>query len=177
MATGVMNGLIPTPVAHTTMIFSHQQTKHVGSSKLPILRQNESSGAVELQGDFRKQPGQLFLRNGSSIERRGRSKHRSRVNVSAIDAAQPFDFESMRSQELEKSTPLKVGIVGFGNFGQFLAERIVKQGHTVLAHSRRDYSEKARALGVSFFRSVGCSRDDCSLESFSSSDKLAFCPN
>ncbi|KAL2641608.1 hypothetical protein R1flu_009195 [Riccia fluitans] len=70
----------------------------------------------------------------------------------AIDAAQGFDYESIRLQELEMRSKLKVGIVGFGNFGQFLAERIVKQGHIVLAHSRSDYHAAARKLGVTYFR-------------------------
>jgi hypothetical protein len=78
---------------------------------------------------------------------------KSAVEVSAIDAAQSFDYESKRLQELEKRNKLKVGIVGFGNFGQFLAERIIKQGHRVLAYSRTDYSEKAKKLGAAFFRS------------------------
>ena len=32
----------------------------------------------------------------------------------------------LRSQDV-----LKIGIVGFGNFGQFLAKRMVQQGHQV----------------------------------------------
>ncbi|KAF8388447.1 hypothetical protein HHK36_027119 [Tetracentron sinense] len=48
----------------------------------------------------------------------------------------------------EKSTKLKIAVVGFGNFGQFLAQTLVQQGHTILAHSR---SDAARKLGVSFF--------------------------
>ncbi|BBN01099.1 arogenate dehydrogenase (NADP+), plant [Marchantia polymorpha subsp. ruderalis] len=70
----------------------------------------------------------------------------------AIDAAQGFDYESIRLHELQMKNRLKVGIVGFGNFGQFLAQRIVKQGHTVLAHSRSDYGAIARKLGVTYFR-------------------------
>ncbi|KAF8086038.1 hypothetical protein N665_0636s0010 [Sinapis alba] len=46
---------------------------------------------------------------------------------------------------------LKIGIVGFGNFGQFLAKTMVKQGHTVLAYSRTDYTDAAAKLGVSYF--------------------------
>lgn len=46
---------------------------------------------------------------------------------------------------------LKIAIIGFGNFGQFLAKTIVRQGHTVLAHSRSDHSDAARKLGISFF--------------------------
>ena len=44
------------------------------------------------------------------------------------------------------------GTVGFGNFGQFLAERLARQGHEVLATSCTDYAEAATALGVRFFR-------------------------
>lgn len=88
--------------------------------------------------------------SGCSVWGRG---WKSAVEVSAIDAAQSFDYESKRLQELEKRNKLKVGIVGFGNFGQFLAERIIKQGHRVLAYSRTDYSEKAKKLGAAFFRS------------------------
>lgn len=122
----------------------------VASWRLPLLRQYAGSMAVDLRGQFRQPPSQL-LAGTFRVEGR-RLQQRSAVDVSAIDAAQPFDYESKRSQELEKSSKLKVGIVGFGNFGQFLAERILKQGHRVLAHSRRDYSEKARELGVAFFR-------------------------
>ena len=42
----------------------------------------------------------------------------------------------------------RVGILGFGNFGQFLAERMVKTGCTVIAHSRTNYSKLAGEMGV-----------------------------
>ncbi|XVF70063.1 hypothetical protein PTKIN_Ptkin11bG0131300 [Pterospermum kingtungense] len=45
----------------------------------------------------------------------------------------------------------KIAIIGFGNFGQFLTKTLVSQGHTVLVHSRPEYSHKAKKLGVSFF--------------------------
>ncbi|KAL5539441.1 hypothetical protein UlMin_044979 [Ulmus minor] len=49
------------------------------------------------------------------------------------------------------SNPLKIAIISFGNFGQFLARAFVRQGHTVLAHSRSDYSLVAQKLGVAYF--------------------------
>nr|DAD18467.1 TPA_asm: hypothetical protein HUJ06_019930 [Nelumbo nucifera] len=55
------------------------------------------------------------------------------------------------NDRLEKSTKLKIAIIGFGNFGQFLAKTLVRQGHTVLAHSRSNYLAVARELGVSSF--------------------------
>ncbi|KAL4293125.1 Arogenate dehydrogenase 1 [Arachis hypogaea] len=58
---------------------------------------------------------------------------------------------SNNSSPSDENTKLKIAIVGFGNFGQFLAKTIVSQGHEVLAYSRTDYSDVARELGVSYF--------------------------
>lgn len=56
------------------------------------------------------------------------------------------------SNQYAQSGRLKIAIVGFGNFGQFLAKAFVRQGHVVFAHSRTDYSHIANSLGVSFFQ-------------------------
>jgi hypothetical protein len=60
------------------------------------------------------------------------------LRVLALDAAMPFDFEHRARQQLRSQSaqqgnpnPLKVGIVGFGTFGQFLARRFVQAGHQV----------------------------------------------
>eukprot|EP01018_Ginkgo_biloba_P015771 Gb_38183 [translate_table: standard] len=47
---------------------------------------------------------------------------------------------------------LKIGIVGFGNFGQFLAKAMLKQGHSVIATSRSDYADICEQMGIAFFR-------------------------
>ncbi|PON79086.1 Prephenate dehydrogenase/arogenate dehydrogenase [Parasponia andersonii] len=52
------------------------------------------------------------------------------------------------------SANLKIGIVGFGPFAQFLAKTIIKQGHILSATSRTDYSDLCVNLGVSFFRNT-----------------------
>jgi len=103
----------------------------------------------------------------------------------ALDAAQTFDSESKRESDKEKKNAnkskageeattsfaspagergretedglcrLKIGIVGFGTFGQFLAKRFVSQGHAVLATSRSDkYLPVAEELGVEYFSNV-----------------------
>ncbi|KAL3331867.1 hypothetical protein AABB24_032472 [Solanum stoloniferum] len=77
---------------------------------------------------------------------------RRRLSIKAIDAAQPYDYEALVSNQYAQSGRLKIGIVGFGNFGQFLAKSFVSKGHLVLAHSRTDYSQIANSLGVSFFQ-------------------------
>ncbi|KAI4380063.1 hypothetical protein MLD38_006292 [Melastoma candidum] len=64
---------------------------------------------------------------------------------------QPIDPSFSISQQSTGRLPLKIAIVGFGNFGQFLAKTFVRHGHTVIAYSRTDYSGIAKKLGVSFF--------------------------
>ncbi|KAF9594699.1 hypothetical protein IFM89_034484 [Coptis chinensis] len=52
------------------------------------------------------------------------------------------------------SMKLKVGIVGFGPFAQFLAKTMIKQGHTLTATSRSDHSEICSQLGIKFFKDI-----------------------
>ncbi|KAJ8434991.1 hypothetical protein Cgig2_027834 [Carnegiea gigantea] len=68
-----------------------------------------------------------------------------------IFAGEGFNSASDDDGEKKTNYKMKVAIVGFGNFGQFLAREIVKQGHTVLAYSRSDYSRVAAEIGVQFF--------------------------
>uniref|UniRef100_A0A453S5P0 Prephenate/arogenate dehydrogenase domain-containing protein n=1 Tax=Aegilops tauschii subsp. strangulata TaxID=200361 RepID=A0A453S5P0_AEGTS len=58
---------------------------------------------------------------------------------------------SVSSTEAQDPSALRVGIIGFGNFGQFIARGIQRQGHAVLATSRSDYSEYCSAHGIRFF--------------------------
>ncbi|XP_038988925.1 arogenate dehydrogenase 2, chloroplastic-like isoform X2 [Phoenix dactylifera] len=50
--------------------------------------------------------------------------------------------------------PLKIAIIGFGPFAQFLAKTFVKQGHILTATSRSDYSLLCSQLGITFFRDM-----------------------
>ncbi len=43
-----------------------------------------------------------------------------------------------------QDAPLKIGIVGFGNFGQFLAKTFIARGHLVYGISRTDQSAAAK---------------------------------
>lgn len=51
---------------------------------------------------------------------------------------------------LTPSKRLAIGIVGFGNFGQFLAKEFVRQGHRVIGNSRRDYTKIAESIGCEY---------------------------
>ncbi|KAL6134121.1 hypothetical protein ACLB2K_066354 [Fragaria x ananassa] len=58
------------------------------------------------------------------------------------------------SEHYDNKSMLKIAIVGFGNFGQFLAKTIIRQGHKVLAYSRSDYYDVAQKMGVIYFSDV-----------------------
>eukprot|EP00884_Botryococcus_braunii_P014711 jgi/Botrbrau1/23240/Bobra.0041s0076.1 len=73
------------------------------------------------------------------------------LKVWSLDAAMPFDFEHRAQEHLAKKRQLKIGIVGFGTFGQFLGKRLVEAGHKVLATSRTPYYSKAAEMGVTFY--------------------------
>ncbi|KAE8700614.1 Arogenate dehydrogenase 1 [Hibiscus syriacus] len=73
------------------------------------------------------------------------------LQINCIDAAQPFDYESHLKNRYIQSTSLKIAIVGFGNFGQFLSKTFLRHHHTILAHSRTNYAGLANQLGISFY--------------------------
>ncbi|CAA2963648.1 arogenate dehydrogenase 2, chloroplastic-like [Olea europaea subsp. europaea] len=73
------------------------------------------------------------------------------LRIRAIDAAQPYDYEAYLVNRFAQSTKLKIAVIGFGNFGQFLAKAFIRQGHTVFAHSRSNYASIAQSLGAAFF--------------------------
>ncbi|ERN13893.1 arogenate dehydrogenase 2, chloroplastic [Amborella trichopoda] len=50
-----------------------------------------------------------------------------------------------------KEEGLRIGIVGFGNFGQFMAKALIRQGHSVLATSRSDYSQYCEKHGIEYY--------------------------
>ncbi|XP_078436011.1 arogenate dehydrogenase 1, chloroplastic-like [Wolffia australiana] len=52
----------------------------------------------------------------------------------------------------EQRGRLKIGIVGFGSFAQFLAAAMRRQGHSLFATSRSDYSLQCSQMGIIFLR-------------------------
>ncbi|KAF5186724.1 Arogenate dehydrogenase 2 protein, partial [Thalictrum thalictroides] len=62
--------------------------------------------------------------------------------------------DSISTIETTLEKPLKIGIIGFGNFGQFIAKALRRQGHGVLATSRSDYSDYCQQHGIEFFSNV-----------------------
>ncbi|KAM7253855.1 hypothetical protein ACFE04_031537 [Oxalis oulophora] len=76
---------------------------------------------------------------------------KTQLRIVSLDAAQSFDYETQLKSSYIKSSSLKIAIVGFGNFGQFLSKTFLSHNHTLLAYSRTDYSSIAQSLGVHFY--------------------------
>ncbi|VFQ82840.1 unnamed protein product [Cuscuta campestris] len=73
------------------------------------------------------------------------------TGIRTVDAAQHSGYKSQGSSIVKDSGKLRIAVIGFGNFGQFLAKTFVQQGHFVMAHSRSDYSRVARSIGAAFY--------------------------
>ena len=73
------------------------------------------------------------------------------LQIRAMEASLDYHFGTQLQTHIKTPTSLKIAIIGFDNFDQFLAKTFVSQGHTVLAHSRSNYSNTAAKLGISFF--------------------------
>lgn len=53
--------------------------------------------------------------------------------------------------EEEEVEPLKIGILGFNSYGQFLARRFMEKHRVSCLGSRQDYSREAKEIGVEYF--------------------------
>ncbi|GLJ37184.1 hypothetical protein SUGI_0754370 [Cryptomeria japonica] len=60
--------------------------------------------------------------------------------------------ESNAKSTQAQTIKLKIGMLGFGSFGQFLANTMIKQGHSIIATSRSDYTHICENMGIQFFR-------------------------
>jgi aspartate/methionine/tyrosine aminotransferase/prephenate dehydrogenase/prephenate dehydratase len=58
-----------------------------------------------------------------------------------------LEFDNINSSQINK---LKVGIIGFGRFGQFIGEQMVNYGFQVYATSRSNYTDESKKIGVTF---------------------------
>nr|DAD24857.1 TPA_asm: hypothetical protein HUJ06_026321 [Nelumbo nucifera] len=103
--------------------------------------------------------------NLSTVSYRSSSSNVSKLILRTLPLTRPHVLNHAHSSSSQPSVapsettstpedPLRIGIVGFGNFGQFIAKRLKRQGHIVLATSRSDYSEYCAESGIEFFRDI-----------------------
>ncbi|MFQ6642446.1 hypothetical protein Gotur_017401 [Gossypium turneri] len=112
----------------------------------------------ELFGRLHHVVRKQFFENGEKVKsvhdssyQNGAASAFSSNALRSQDVTIPYEFKGKILESVDDSSKLKVAIVGFGNFGQFLAKTLARQGHSVLAYSRTDYRDAAQKLWVSFF--------------------------
>ncbi|THU46758.1 hypothetical protein C4D60_Mb09t08260 [Musa balbisiana] len=96
------------------------------------------------------------------------------MSIQARDVDPVVDVGARPLKLLDRRTELKIAIVGFGNFGQFLARTFTAQGHELLAYSRTDHSATARSLG--FVSSMTSMNSASSTRTSSSSPRPSYPP-
>ncbi|KAG7353265.1 prephenate dehydratase [Nitzschia inconspicua] len=72
------------------------------------------------------------------------------LKTTVVDDPRDVSLLELPSDSDDGSTPLKIGILGFGSFGQFLAARM-SQKHRVSCLDKLDKTVMARNLGVDFY--------------------------
>ncbi|KAL5997895.1 hypothetical protein ACLOJK_008828 [Asimina triloba] len=83
----------------------------------------------------------------------------NKIRLKSIRSKHTHIFNQLDAPSIEPflavhEPPLTVGIVGFGNFGQFIAKGLRRQGYNVLATSRSDYSDYCKQHGIEYFRDI-----------------------
>ncbi|XP_011627086.1 arogenate dehydrogenase 1, chloroplastic [Amborella trichopoda] len=75
-------------------------------------------------------------------------------SLETLMAASLSSSPNSSSSSCSSPCSLRIGIVGFGAFGQFIAKTLVKQGHSLSAYSRSDYSLICSQMGITYFREI-----------------------
>lgn len=91
--------------------------------------------------------------DGTNFTRGRISRHLSLTSCSPTPSPSPPPEESSSKRVKHTGEGLAIGILGFGNFGQFLAKKFVSQNHSLSAWSRSAgrYHEAAQMLRVTLY--------------------------
>lgn len=140
------NNIIQTH-SSSSLLFNHHYYgffRHSTVSTRPLPRPRH-----QLLFSFRAQINDITITttNNASIPRKDNLTILQKISRSSLKIE-----ENTSSYFLSNSNKLKIAIIGFGNFGQFIAKAFIQQGHIVLAHSRTDYSLTAKSRNVNFFK-------------------------
>lgn len=127
-------------LAHTSQQQLDRALSHL-SELCPVVRilgsypclSTERDGPETCSSSWPAISGQIQINHNNTTQQQSQST--SSVNLSSIPT----------------SERLRIGIIGFGTFGQFLAKTYVKQGHIVSAQSRSNYYSIANAIGLSSY--------------------------
>nr|WGU11309.1 arogenate dehydrogenase 1 [Crinum x powellii] len=122
-------------MASTTFNVSPLNTKSIPKSSSPLVNLNKTRPNISFP--------RPFISNVHNVKF---SRADTMITTKNDDA-----FSTNSKAEVDQ---LKIAIIGFGNFGQFIAKGLRRQGHQVLATSRSDYSDYCKSNGMRFFRNM-----------------------
>ncbi|KAL5700493.1 prephenate dehydrogenase (NADP(+)) [Ranunculus cassubicifolius] len=112
---------------------------------------NSKSNLYQIQSEFPliaasvKTPQNMRSSKSKSIGMRSHTHISTHLDTPSTSSSSTYKQEKF---------PLKIGIIGLGAFGQFLAKAFQRQGHHVLGTSRSDYSEYCQQNGIEFFKQL-----------------------
>ncbi|KAK4342799.1 hypothetical protein RND71_038615 [Anisodus tanguticus] len=132
----------------SSLLFNHHSVFYdsIILSRSPPRLQNH------LFFSLRAQNNDLTTTSNNNASILSRDKNLTRLQTISRSSSFLKIEENTSSHSLSNSNKLKIAIIGFGNFGQFIAKAFIQQGHIVLAHSRTDYSLIAQSFNVNFFK-------------------------
>ena len=96
--------------------------------------------------DMHSTNGNSNNNGNSNIPKAGRLEELKQQEIELSRKLAAIRLEKLKAL---RSKPLTIGIVGFGRFGQFIAQTFAKHGRVVVT-SRTDYSDIATGMGVTF---------------------------
>lgn len=132
---GVSNQNIMTSTTTSQSSQNNNRNKETSSSSLNSSTELKMSPVVDGISDDMDQ------------YRRGKLKR-----IKQREAALSKLLSEVRNEKLEalRQRPLRIGVVGFGRFGQFIARSFVKHAADVVVTSRSDYTKIANGMGVKY---------------------------
>ncbi|KAM0005250.1 putative arogenate dehydrogenase (NADP(+)) [Helianthus debilis subsp. tardiflorus] len=111
------------------------------------------SALMKSEGSANGSAGEAFV--AAAVGMASSYQHQLMVKYPQSTLHNPSTTIQNSPNKSPNSKTLKIAIVGFGDFGQFLTKTLVRQGHTVLAHSRSEYSAARAKLGHEIWLNQG----------------------
>lgn len=81
-----------------------------------------------------------------------------------IELIKSNSYESVESISVSNK---KIGIVGFGRFGEFIGKRLVNYGFDVVTTSRNDYTNESNEIGIKYLKFDDFIKEDINIIIFS----------
>ena len=116
-----------------------------------VTRQFDILDSIRSEALFASMSDSSFSANGDDINKESLSQIGRLEELKQQEADLARKLAEIRMEKLSalRSKPLKIGVVGFGRFGQFIAKTLSRHG-TIVVTSRSDYTDIADEMGAEY---------------------------